>query len=112
MGFGTALCSRTRQAFWNKIIAVFQRSVDIRRMGAAAVDICNVAASKLQLFFEAELQPWDYAAAKMIAEAAGCKICTLEAKAIKGLQKSSVVVGTAKAVYDFFNLEQVEVKRG
>ena len=43
----------------------------IRRMGAAAVDLCFTAEGKFDLFFEPQLKPWDVAAGALILESAG-----------------------------------------
>lgn len=45
---------------------------DIRRNGSAAIDICWVACGRLDGFYET-LSPWDFAAARLIAEQAGAK---------------------------------------
>lgn len=50
---------------------VFLKCRDLRRTGSAALDICNVAAGRMDGFFEMELQPWDYAAGSVILEEAG-----------------------------------------
>lgn len=47
---------------------------DLRRLGSAALDICFVAAGRLDAFFENYLSPWDYAAAALIAEEAGARV--------------------------------------
>lgn len=44
---------------------------DIRRAGAASVDLCSVAAGRVDAFFERGLQPWDLAAGGFIATEAG-----------------------------------------
>ncbi|HYF81873.1 MAG TPA: inositol monophosphatase family protein [Clostridia bacterium] len=44
---------------------------DIRRLGSPALDICWVACGRLQGFYEGILQPWDVAAAKLIATESG-----------------------------------------
>lgn len=43
----------------------------IRRLGSAALDICYVAAGRLDGFWEVNLQPWDTAAAVLITTEAG-----------------------------------------
>ncbi|MBQ8947181.1 MAG: inositol monophosphatase [Lachnospiraceae bacterium] len=47
--------------------------VDIRRSGSAAWDMCCVAMGRCSLYFELRIQLWDYAAAALIAEEAGCR---------------------------------------
>jgi len=50
---------------------------DIRRSGAAAVDLCYVASGSLDGYFESGLQPWDYAAGELIVREAGGVISDL-----------------------------------
>lgn len=47
---------------------------DIRRIGAASVDISWVACGRLDAFYEETLSPWDGAAACLIAREAGAKV--------------------------------------
>jgi len=44
---------------------------DIRRMGAASVDLCSVACGRVDAYYERGLQPWDHAAGALIATEAG-----------------------------------------
>lgn len=50
---------------------VFCSCADIRRSGSAAIDMANVAAGRLDGFFECILSPWDYAAGALIVNEAG-----------------------------------------
>jgi len=47
---------------------------DIRRMGASALDLCAVAAGRLDVYYERGLQPWDLAAGALIAREAGARV--------------------------------------
>ena len=49
----------------------------VRRLGAAALDLCYVAAGRFEGFWEHSLQPWDAAAGGLIAEEAGAKVTNL-----------------------------------
>lgn len=66
----------------NGPIEVFSRfimeGVPIRRLGAAAIDLCWVAAGRLDGFYEHKLQPWDSAAGFLIVEEAGGKVTDLK----------------------------------
>jgi myo-inositol-1(or 4)-monophosphatase len=57
------------------IVSHFQKflvaSQAVRRGGSAALDLCYVAAGKLDGFWELNLQPWDTAAGRIILEEAG-----------------------------------------
>jgi len=46
---------------------------DIRRMGAAALDLCSVASGRVDAYFEMGLSMWDLAAGALIAEEAGAR---------------------------------------
>ncbi|RFA18793.1 inositol monophosphatase family protein [Subtercola boreus] len=47
---------------------------DIRRIGAAALDLCYVAAGRYDAYFERGLKPWDHAAGALIAREAGAHV--------------------------------------
>jgi myo-inositol-1(or 4)-monophosphatase len=51
---------------------------DIRRMGAAAVDLCSVACGRLDAYFERGLSWWDLAAGGLIAAEAGAVVTSLD----------------------------------
>ncbi|MSP92317.1 MAG: inositol monophosphatase [Myxococcales bacterium] len=53
---------------------VLERARDLRRAGAASIDLCEVAAGRLDAFYEVGLQPWDTAAGQAIVEAAGGRL--------------------------------------
>ena len=50
----------------------------VRRLGSAALDACYVAAGRFDGFWELSLQPWDVAAAGLIAEEAGARVTNLQ----------------------------------
>jgi len=54
---------------------------DIRRLGAAAIDLCYLAEGKVNGFYEVNLQPWDVAAGILIVIEAGGKV-----SGIKGVE--------------------------
>ena len=47
---------------------------DIRRMGTASLDLCGVAAGRVNAYFERTLSPWDHAAGALIAREAGATV--------------------------------------
>ena len=51
---------------------------DIRRMGAAAVDLCSVAAGRVDAYYEAGLSAWDLAAGMLVATEAGATVESIE----------------------------------
>ena len=51
-----------------------RRAVDLRRCGSAALDLCDIACGKLDIFFEMRLSPWDYCAGALLVTEAGGRI--------------------------------------
>ena len=71
-GFGYDADRRRRQA--EVLVHVIPRVRDIRRFGAAAVDLCSVACGRVDAYFERGLAPWDLAAGGLIATEAGATV--------------------------------------
>jgi myo-inositol-1(or 4)-monophosphatase len=53
------------------------RASAIRRLGSAALDLCNVACGRLDGFWDAHLKPWDTAAGALIVQEAGGIVTSL-----------------------------------
>ena len=72
-GFGYSHDSK-----WNINMNLFKEFTDVtqgvRRLGAAAIDICHAASGTVDGFWEFDLNPWDVAAGVLIAERAGAKV--------------------------------------
>ncbi|NED97563.1 inositol monophosphatase [Phytoactinopolyspora alkaliphila] len=74
-GFGYDASRRVRQgAILAELISVVR---DIRRAGAAALDLCAVATGRLDAYYERGLKPWDLAAGALIASEAGAVVSGL-----------------------------------
>jgi myo-inositol-1(or 4)-monophosphatase len=58
-------------------------SHDVRRMGAASLDMCWLAAGRTDGYWEFGLKPWDVAAGKLILEEAGGRTSDFSGKAWK-----------------------------
>ena len=56
------------------------RAQGIRRLGSAALDLCYVAAGRLDGFWEQDLKPWDTAAGEIIVREAGGRVTTFAGK--------------------------------
>ncbi len=70
-GFSYQVERRREQA--QRIAQVIPQVRDIRRFGAAASDLCYLAAGRLDVYYEQWLGPWDWAAGELIAREAGCR---------------------------------------
>lgn len=75
-GFAYDAARRVRQAtILAKVIGEF---ADVRRGGAAALDLCSVACGRLDGYWEVGLNPWDHAAGALIAAEAGAIVGDLD----------------------------------
>ena len=74
-GFSYSVERRGVQAA--RVAALLPRVRDVRRLGAAAPDLCNLAAGRVDVYFEQWLGPWDLAAGELIAREAGCLVGNL-----------------------------------
>jgi myo-inositol-1(or 4)-monophosphatase len=54
--------------------SLLPRIRDIRRLGAAAIDLCYLAQGRIDGFYEIDLQPWDVSAGILILQEAGGRI--------------------------------------
>lgn len=90
-GMGTAIYKRENIAPTMRLTEqLMNRSCDFRRLGAAALDLCNVACGRTEVFFEYSLCPWDYAAGSLIITEAGGHVSTLEGTPLPITERCSV----------------------
>jgi myo-inositol-1(or 4)-monophosphatase len=59
------------EPYQRQFAAVTRRTAGIRRAGAAALDLCDVACGRFDAFWELSLAPWDVAAGILIIREAG-----------------------------------------
>lgn len=71
-GFGYQPARRAAQA--GVLSGLLPRVRDIRRIGSAALDLCHVAAGRLDAHYEHGLGRWDWAAGTLIATEAGARL--------------------------------------
>jgi len=63
------------------LVALFgeflKRARAVRRLGSAAIDLCYVAAGRLDGYYETSLHPWDMSAGALLVEEAGGRVTDL-----------------------------------
>jgi myo-inositol-1(or 4)-monophosphatase len=94
-GFGYEAAVRTAQA--EVAARVIPLSRDIRRAGAAALDMCWCAAGRLDAYYERGVKAWDIAAGSLICERAGLVVRTLHPA---GVLPSGVLVAPWQFIDD------------
>ena len=81
-GFGYDAKRRAHQGV--VLAGLITRVRDIRRFGAAALDLCMAAEGSVDAYFEKGLNPWDHAAGGLIAAEAGLRVSGLDGAAASG----------------------------
>ena len=93
-GFGYAAARRAAQA--RLLTSVLPRVRDIRRFGAASLDLCMVGSGLVDAFYERGLSPWDLAAGGLIATEAGARLGGLYGAPAGG----DLVIAAPPALFD------------
>lgn len=79
-GFGYRADQRSAQGA--VVAALLPRVRDIRRHGSAALELCAVAAGRVDAYYETGLQPWDHAAGALVAAEAGAVLAGLAGRPV------------------------------
>jgi len=74
-GFGYR--AEQRRAQGAVVAELLPRVRDIRRYGSAALDLCSVAAGRVDAYYERHLNAWDFSAGALIAAEAGAVVTGL-----------------------------------
>lgn len=96
--FGTSPYSRQlADKTFAYVRRLFDCSLDIRRSGSAALDLCSIAAGRAEAYFELALSPWDFAAGALIVTEAGGIAATLEGQPLVYDKKCSMLAAGSAA---------------
>lgn len=93
-GFGYDARRRQAQAALLPTLLPIVR--DVRRMGAGALDLCAVAAGRVDAYYEQGMSPWDWTAGALIAREAGARVGGLRGRP----EGSDLVVAASPGVFD------------
>lgn len=104
LGTGFSYSRQIRIDQGDNIARLIPRCRDIRRLGAAAIDLCHVGMGSLDGYFEIGLKEWDLAAGMLIAQEAGALVTG------DGLNPQSMVVAANPTLHqklsDFLALKR------
>ncbi|MDA8393081.1 MAG: inositol monophosphatase family protein [Actinomycetota bacterium] len=78
VGTGFSYARSRRKAQAAAVAELLPHVRDIRRGGAAAVDLCWVAAGRLDAYYESGIREWDRAAGELVAREAGAHVQQVE----------------------------------
>ena len=95
-----------RPAYARAFAALLERCQDMRRCGAAALDLAYVACGRFDFFWEAHLLPWDFLAGKLIVEEAGGRTGDFAGEALS-LRTGSVLAANPR----LYPILQAEIGR-
>lgn len=70
----------------------------VRRLGSAALDLCYVAAGRMDGFWESDLKPWDIAAGALIVAEAGGRVSNMDGEPFSS--RGRHVLATNGAIHD------------
>jgi myo-inositol-1(or 4)-monophosphatase len=98
-GFAYDAAVRARQA--DVLARVLPRVADVRRVGAAALDLAWCACGRFDAYYERGLHPWDVAAGALIAERAGLVVRPL---AEAGSDPAGVVAAPPALIDELYEL--------
>ena len=93
-GFGYSADRRREQG--EVLLALLPKVRDIRRIGSAALDLCALAAGRLDAYYERGLNAWDHAAGALIAREAGARV----GGPAGGRESSELLVAAAPGLYE------------
>jgi myo-inositol-1(or 4)-monophosphatase len=98
VGTGFAYSGRRRTAQAELVSKMLPSVRDVRRIGSAALDLCMVAAGRLDAYYEHGLKVWDCAAGALIAAEAGARVLLPEPGDPE--RNAAVVVAAAPGIAD------------
>jgi myo-inositol-1(or 4)-monophosphatase len=105
VGTGFGYLEARRRVQGEVVAALLPKVRDIRRIGVASVDLCAVAAGRLDAFYERGLNYWDWAAGALVATEAGAIVGGLDGKPIS----SEMGVAASPDLFDSLVAELVKL---
>jgi myo-inositol-1(or 4)-monophosphatase len=93
-GFGYRAERRREQA--EVLLELLPQVRDIRRIGSASLDLCALAAGRIDAYYERGLNVWDHAAGALIAREAGARVAGVGG----GVESKALIVAAAPGLYE------------
>ncbi|MEJ2128654.1 MAG: inositol monophosphatase family protein [Woeseiaceae bacterium] len=109
-GFPFRQADKDIQPYLDMLGKVLRNTSGVRRPGAAALDLCYVAAGRLDAFWETGLSPWDMAAGSLIIREAGGIVSGLDGSE-NFLETGHMLCGTPKIYAGLARLCSAEISK-
>jgi myo-inositol-1(or 4)-monophosphatase len=74
IGTGFSYSAERRHEQAAVLLELITKVRDIRRIGSAALDLCAIAAGRLDAYYERGLNAWDHSAGALVAREAGARV--------------------------------------
>jgi len=108
-GFPFRQADKEIEPYLNMLGKVVRNTEGVRRPGAAALDLCYVAAGRLDAFWETGLAPWDLAAGSLIIRESGGIVSGLDGSE-NFLETGHILCGNPKIYASLAKLCAAEIK--
>lgn len=93
VAFGTCPYKKEyAKEIFDTIYRIFMKSLEVRRFGSAALDMCYVACGRFDAYLEKELRIWDISAGYVIAQEAGAKVVKYSGEEFDTMEHSGIIV--------------------
>ena len=94
--YSSGTCEEDLNDVMKKMKNILPRCQDIRRLGSAALDLCYVANSTYEGFYEMNLKAWDVSAGLIILQEAGGEISNIDGDNYKLFEDKYIVASNKK----------------
>jgi myo-inositol-1(or 4)-monophosphatase len=101
VGTGFAYDPEVRAAQGSVLLELLPLVADIRRAGAAALDLCACACGRIDAYYERGVKAWDVAAGSLVCARAGLAVHELEPR---GILPGGILVAPPALIDELFEL--------
>ena len=108
-GFPYRASNEDVNPYMRMLVNAMAHTSGVRRPGAAALDLCYVAAGRLDAFWETGLMPWDLAAGTLIIQEAGGIVSALDGSE-NYLDTGHILCGTPRIYSSLAKLFAPDIK--
>ncbi len=110
IAFGSAQLDKDKQGIYlSEVKAVSSIAPMVRRFGVAALDLCYVAAGRVEGYWERDIHPWDVAAGVLMVKEAGGFVTSIDNQD-NPVHSGNIIAGNQSVYSDIRKLVRKSVK--